>query len=252
MQPPNFRLDGEVVVVTGGGSGIGRAAAHGFASAGAKVVVIDVDGCRANAVADEIGDAAFALQADVSEEESIEAAIDKALQKHGAIDVLFNNAGINRRVPSIELTLADWNLVMAVNMTGMFLTGRAVARNMKNKPGGRIVNTASVLGLSGGWYPNIAYQTSKGAVVNMTRSWAVEWADYGIRVNAIAPGIVRTPFTDAITSNPEKVSQLEALTPLRRLSDVGDIVGPVLFLASPAASMITGHILPVDGGMLAQ
>ena len=113
MQPPNFRLDGEVVVVTGGGSGIGRAAAHGFASAGAKVVVIDVDGSRANAVADEIGDAAFALQADVSEEESIEAAIDKALQKHGAIDVLFNNAGINRRVPSIELTLADWNLVAA-------------------------------------------------------------------------------------------------------------------------------------------
>jgi NAD(P)-dependent dehydrogenase (short-subunit alcohol dehydrogenase family) len=247
---PNFLLEGEIAVVTGGGSGIGRAVALAFAAAGAQVVVLDARETAASQVAEEIGISAHALAADVTDEETIERSFADIALRHGHIDVLFNNAGINRRQPSLEMALDDWNAVIAVNMTGMFICARAAVRHMV--PGGRIVNTASMLGLSGGWYPNIAYQATKGAVVNMTRSWAVEWAPRRIRVNAVAPGPVRTPFIAALTDQPDLVAQLEQLTPLRRLAEVEDVTGPVLFLASSASAMVTGHILPVDGGMLAQ
>jgi NAD(P)-dependent dehydrogenase (short-subunit alcohol dehydrogenase family) len=247
---PNFLLEGEIAVVTGGGSGIGRAVALAFAAAGAQVVVLDARETAASQVAEEIGISAQALTADVTDEETIERSFADIALRHGHIDVLFNNAGINRRQPSLEMALDDWNAVIAVNMTGMFICARAAVRHMV--PGGRIVNTASMLGLSGGWYPNIAYQATKGAVVNMTRSWAVEWAPRRIRVNAVAPGPVRTPFIAALTDQPDLVAQLEQLTPLRRLAEVEDVTGPVLFLASSASAMVTGHILPVDGGMLAQ
>ena len=247
---PNFLLEGEIAVVTGGGSGIGRAVALAFAAAGAQVVVLDARETAASQVAEEIGISADALAADVTDEETIERSFADIALRHGHIDVLFNNAGINRRQPSLEMALDDWNAVIAVNMTGMFICARAAVRHMV--PGGRIVNTASMLGLSGGWYPNIAYQATKGAVVNMTRSWAVEWAPRRIRVNAVAPGPVRTPFIAALTDQPDLVAQLEQLTPLRRLAEVEDVTGPVLFLASSASAMVTGHILPVDGGMLAQ
>ncbi len=239
---PNFLLDGEIAVVTGGGSGIGRAVALAFAAAGAQVVVLDAREAAASQVAEEIGISGHAIAADVTDAEAIERSFADIALRYGHIDVLFNNAGINRRQPSLEMTLDDWNAVIAVNMTGMFICARAAVRN----------NTASMLGLSGGWYPNIAYQATKGAVVNMTRSWAVEWAPRQIRVNAVAPGPVRTPFIAALTDQPDLVAQLEQLTPLRRLAEVEDVTGPVLFLASPASAMVTGHILPVDGGMLAQ
>ncbi len=247
---PNFLLEGEIAVVTGGGSGIGRAVALAFAAAGAQVVVLDARETAASQVAEEIGISGHAIAADVTDAEAIERSFADIALRYGHIDVLFNNAGINRRQPSLEMALDDWNAVIAVNMTGMFICARAAVRHMV--PGGRIVNTASMLGLSGGWYPNIAYQATKGAVVNMTRSWAVEWAPRRIRVNAVAPGPVRTPFIAALTDQPDLVAQLEQLTPLRRLAEVEDVTGPVLFLASSASAMVTGHILPVDGGMLAQ
>jgi len=250
LNPPNFRLEGEIAVVTGGGSGIGRAVALAFAAAGAQVVVLDARAAAASEVAEEIGISGHALNVDVTDGDAIERSFADISRRYGHIDVLFNNAGINRRQPSLEMALADWNAVIAVNMTGMFICARAAVRHMI--PDGRIVNTASMLGLSGGWYPNIAYQATKGAVVNMTRSWAVEWAPRKIRVNAVAPGPVRTPFIAALTDQPDLVAQLEQLTPLRRLAEVEDVTGPVLFLASSASAMVTGHILPVDGGMLAQ
>jgi NAD(P)-dependent dehydrogenase (short-subunit alcohol dehydrogenase family) len=246
---PNFLLENQIAIVTGGGSGIGRAVALTFAAAGARVVVIDSDQAAASQVADEIGPAGQAIVADVRDAEVIERAFADVALRCGRIDVLFNNAGINRRQPSLEMDLDDWNAVIAVNMTGMFICARAAVRHMET--GGRIVNTASMLGMSGGWYPNIAYQATKGAVVNMTRSWAIEWAPQ-IRVNAVAPGLVRTPFIAGLTEQPGLVAKFEQLTPLGRLAEVDDIIGPVLFLASPASAMVTGHILTVDGGMLAQ
>jgi NAD(P)-dependent dehydrogenase (short-subunit alcohol dehydrogenase family) len=238
-----FRLDGEVAVVTGGASGLGRVVADAFAAVGARVAIFDL-------VA--VGDDAYAM--DVSDETQVRAAFDTVVARHGRVDVLFNNAGIAIRRPTTELTLEDWNKVVAINMTGVFLCAREAARHMlASGRGGRIVNTASIMGFSGGGlYPNISYQATKGAVVNMTRALAVEWARQGIRVNAIAPTWIRTPLTRGITENPELVQRIAQLTPMRRLGEPPDIVGAVLFLASRASALVTGHVLAVDGGFLAQ
>jgi len=144
--------------------------------------------------------------------------------------------------------------VVDINMTAVFLCARAAAKRMIARgTGGAIVNVASIMGLSGGGlYPNISYQTTKGAVVNMTRALAVEWAASNIRVNAVAPTWVRTPFIRPILDNPELLARIEAMTPMRRLAEPEEVAAAILFLASPAAAMVTGHTLPVDGGFLAQ
>jgi 2-deoxy-D-gluconate 3-dehydrogenase len=249
---PLFRLDGEVAVITGGASGIGRAAAGLFASAGAEVVVADRDGAAAAATAASIEGRAMA--ADVADAAAVDRLFAELAGEGRPPTILVNNAGIAIRKPAIELPLADWEAVVAVNMTGMFLCARAAARLMiAAGRGGAIVNTASIMGLSGGGlYPNISYQTTKGAVVNMTRALAVEWAPQKIRVNAVAPTYVRTPFIAPLLAQPDLVARIEAMTPLGRLAEPEEVAAAILFLASPAAAMITGHTLPVDGGFLAQ
>ncbi len=238
-----FRLDGDVAVVTGGASGIGRVVADAFGAAGARVATFDL-----------VAAGEDSYKVDVSDEAQVKAAFADVVARHGRIDVLFNNAGIAIRRPTTETTLADWNTVVAVNMTGVFLCAREAGRHMLAAGrGGRIVNTASIMGFSGGGlYPNISYQATKGAVVNMTRALAVEWAGRGIRVNAIAPTWVRTPLTRSITEEPELVRRIEQMTPMGRLAEPEEIVGAVLFLASRASAMVTGHTLAVDGGFLAQ
>ncbi|MDQ0392907.1 SDR family NAD(P)-dependent oxidoreductase [Labrys monachus] len=250
-----FGLDGLVAAVTGGGSGIGLAAAQALAAAGASVVILD----RAE-VADEILMAikgavpVTALVADVCDEAAVDAAFDKIAHRYGHVDILVNNAGLAIRDAAVNLSLEAWNKVVAVNMTGVFLCARSAARHMiASKRGGAIINTASIMALSGGGlYPNISYQTTKGALVNMTRALAVEWAPHAIRVNAIAPTYVRTPFIAPLLAQPELMRRIEDMTPLRRIAEPHEISPAIVFLAGPGASMITGHTLPIDGGFLAQ
>jgi len=249
-----FGLKGRVAVVTGGASGIGLATAELLSAAGAAIAVIDRDVEAAKQALAKIGGPGIALGADVAQEREIEQATADVIGALGRIDILVNSAGTAIRRPAVEVTVEDWDKVMAVNMTGTFLFSRAVARTMIEKgEGGTIVQIASIMGLSGGGlYPNISYQTSKGAVVNMTRALAVEWAPHQIRVNAVAPTYVKTPFIAGLMAQPDLVKRIEAMTPMARLAEPGEIASAVLFLASPAAAMVTGHTLFVDGGFLAQ
>ena len=246
-----FRVDGRVAVVTGGASGIGLAAGAALAEAGARVTLMDRDLPAAEAAAAGLDGRVEAMALDVADEAAVEAAFARLSSRFGQVDILVNNAGTAIRRPSLELSLAEWDQVVAVNMTGAFLCARAAARTMPE--GGSIVNTASIMGLSGGGlYPNISYQTTKGAIVNMTRALAVEWAPRGIRVNAVAPTWTRTPFIGPLEAQPELIERMQAMTPLGRLAEPEEVAAAILFLASPAASMVTGHVLAVDGGFLAQ
>jgi NAD(P)-dependent dehydrogenase (short-subunit alcohol dehydrogenase family) len=252
-----MRLDGSTAVVTGGARGIGRAAAAALAALGATVVIVDLDKRESDAAAADIlasGGRALALTGDVSDEGSVEEVFSEAVRRAGAVDILVNNAGLAIRRPALELALADWEKVIAVNMTGAFLCARAAARRMIARGrGGAVVNVASIMGLSGGGlYPNISYQASKGAMINMTRALAIEWAPHCLRVNAIAPTYVRTRLTAPLVENPEMLARIKAMTPLGRLAEPEEVAAAICFLAGPAAAMITGHTLPVDGGFLAQ
>jgi 2-deoxy-D-gluconate 3-dehydrogenase len=252
-----MRLDGLVAVVTGGAQGIGRATALSLAAAGARIVITDIDADASAQIVAEIeaaGGAAWARSADVAREDSVESLFAEIARREKRVDILINNAGVAIRRPAVELALADWEKVVAVNMTGVFLCARSAARRMiAGGDGGAIVNVASIMGLSGGGlYPNISYQTTKGAVVNMTRALAIEWAPHRIRVNAVAPTYVRTQLTAPLFENAAMVEKIEAMTPLKRLAEPEDVASAIVFLTSSAAAMITGHVLPVDGGFLAQ
>lgn len=255
MASDPFSLKGRVAAVTGGGSGIGLASAQALAHAGARLVLLDRNPVAAEVLA-TLGMAAehFAVTADVADEASLEAAFQAVADKAGKLDILVNSAGTAIRRPAVELSVADWETVVNVNMTGTFLASRIAARQMIAAGiKGSIVNVSSIMGFSGGGlYPNISYQTTKGAIVNMTRALAVEWAPNGIRVNAVAPTYVRTPFIAGLMADPELIARIEAMTPLRRLADPEEVANAILFLAGPGASMVTGHTLPVDGGFLAQ
>ena len=251
-----FRLDGKPCVVTGGASGIGRAIAFGLARAGGRVHLLDRNPEMLARTQAEMAAEGLDVQihaADVTDQAAISAAFEVVAARDGAIYGLVNNAGIAIRRPATDLEQADWDKVVGVNLTGVFLCARTAARQMVAAGAGAIVNMSSIMGLSGGGlYPNISYQTTKGAVVNLTRALAVEWAPHGVRVNAVAPTWVRTDFIRPLLDNPELVARMQAVTPLGRVAEPEEIVGAVLFLLSPAASMVTGHTLPVDGGFLAQ
>ena len=226
-----FDLKEKVAVVTGGAKGIGAATAKLFEKAGAKVHVLDIlSGC------------------DVTDE----AQVKSAFEKIGNIDILVNNAGRAARKPAIELSAQDWDAVIALNVTAVFQCSKNVFPHMKRRGGGSIVNLASIMGLSGGIYPNASYQASKGAVVNLTRALALEWAADNIRVNAVAPTFVRTDLTAPIFSDPEKLKTVMSHTPLGRLPEPEEIAAAILYLCSPAAKSVTGIILPVDSGYLAR
>jgi 2-deoxy-D-gluconate 3-dehydrogenase len=241
--------------VTGGGNGLGQAIGTALASVGAIVVLADADAAAARTAAEKIAlsdGRAEARMMDVTDENAVQHVFDAVVAAHGKLDILINHAGIAIRRPAIELELEDWHRVMDVNLTGVFICARQAARHMLAAGSGRIVNMASIMSFSGGGlYPNVSYQSSKGAILNLTRALAVEWAPH-IRVNAVAPTWTRTRLIEGFLQNPEIVQALEGMMPMARLAEPHDIVGAVLFLVSRAAAMVTGHTLPVDGGFLAQ
>jgi NAD(P)-dependent dehydrogenase (short-subunit alcohol dehydrogenase family) len=252
-------LAGKTAVVTGAASGIGLATAKLLSQLGAQTVLLDRDAERLKASVDacagQMGNA-LGFEVDLGDAAAIEKCFAQVITKCGGVDILVNSAAMNVAGPSVDYDLATWQQVMDVNLTGLFLACRLSARSMMDREvGGAIVNVASVGGLSvnitGRANANPSYRATKGGVVNLTRALAVEWASRNIRVNAVAPGYVRTPMISRLTSDPDKEAAAADKIPLGRFAEPEEIGWVIAFLAGEGASMVTGQILPVDGGLLA-
>jgi len=247
-----FDVAGRVCLVMGGTSGVGRAIAAGFARVGATVTVTGRDAARIARAVDELralGDGDHdGVVADVTDETAIRDAFDAVQDRHGHLDILVNAAGITTRVPSLEMGLEGWERILRTNLTGTFLCCREAGRLMAVPGrGGCIVNIASVSAFS--TFSDIAaYSCSKAAVVELTRSLANDWARHGIRVNAIAPGGIANDLNRTVIAGTPRGDQVLARTPQGRFGSVEEVVGAALYLASPAASFVTGHTVVVDGG----
>jgi 2-deoxy-D-gluconate 3-dehydrogenase len=255
MVLPSMRLDGKVAIVTGAGSGIGKAVAVAVAEAGADCVPTELPGKMVDLepVCDairETGHKALPLPLCLPDLSSIDVLIGKVIENIGRVDILVNNAGVNIPQDALELTEEDWDSVLDVNLKGLFFLSQRVAREMIKSGGGKIVNMASQNGVVG-YYRRAAYCSSKAGVVNLTRVLAIEWAEYKINVNAVGPTFILTPLTQSTFDDPDLREDLLKRIPLGRVGQPEDVVGAVVFLASPAADLITGHTLLVDGGWTA-
>ena len=243
-----FGLQGRVCIVTGAAQGIGEACVRRFAAEGSKVVIADVDDVRGQALADGLG--ALYQHCDVGDKAQVDALVAQTLQAYGRIDVLVNNAGIFRAADFLEVTEADFDAVLRVNLKGSFLVGQAVARAMVATGGGTIVNMSSVNGVL--TIPTIAsYNVSKGGINQLTRVMALALADKNIRVNAVAPGTIATELAaKAVLTSDEAKSKIMSRTPMKRLGQPSEIADVVAWLASDASSYVTGEIVTVDGGRM--
>ena len=247
--PIQFGLQGRVVIVTGAAQGIGEACARRFAREGARVVIADVADARGQALADELQ--AEYRHCDVGDKAQVDALVAQVLAAHGRIDVLVNNAGIFKAADFLDVTEADFDAVLRVNLKGAFLVGQAVARVMAQAGRGAIVNMSSVNSVLA--IPSIAsYNVSKGGINQLTRAMALALADHGVRVNAVGPGTIATELAaQAVLTSEAAKQKIMLRTPLKRLGEPGEVADVVAFLASDAASYITGEIVMVDGGRMA-
>ncbi len=250
------RLQDRSVVITGAGSGIGRATALLFGSEGARLVLADIntDAVAATAqLVEAAGGTAVAQRCDVSSEQDVQALIDRAIDAHGRLDVIFNNAGIEG--PSARLadhTLEQWQQVLSVNLTGVFLGMKYAIPVMARQESGSIINTASVAGLVG-WHGGAAYSATKAAVVNLTRTASLEYAKHNVRINCICPGVIQTAMVERITgSTDEALERLKRMQPMPRVGQAEDIARMALFLASDESGFVTGAAMVVDGGYIAR
>jgi len=249
-----LKLEGQVAIVTGAGQGIGRAVALALAREGCNVVVNDTNLSSAQQVAAEVealGRRSRAIQADVSSAKEVEEMVDTAIRDFKKIDILVNNAGVDRLIPVLEMTEAQWDSMIDVNLKGTFLCSRVVGRQMVKQNGGRIINIASIAG-SVAMPGQAAYGASKGGVLQLNRVLAVEWAKYNIYVNAVSPGATLTPMVEKILKeHPELNKNYMGRVPLKKFASPEDIADAVLFLASAGSRDITGQEITVDGGIRA-
>ncbi len=247
-----FSLENKVAIVTGGGRGLGRAMALALAKAGADVVVASRTRSQLEKVAEEIqetGVRSLPLVVDVSKRQDVQEMVSEVKEKLGRIDILVNAAGVNKRMPSLEVTSELWDQIVEINLKGTFLCCQAVAPYMIKQRSGSIINIASLLSAIG--IPSLApYAASKSGVVGLTRVLAAEWAPYGVRVNCIGPGYFRTEMTHSLFADKEWVGRLLRKIPLGRAGVPEDLAGTVVFLASQASGYVTGQALYVDGGFL--
>ena len=249
MSTISFGLQGRVAVVTGSAQGIGEACARRLAQEGCRLVITDVADAAGEKLAAELG--ARYVHCDVGDKTQVDALVAAAVAAHGGIDILVNNAGIFKAADFLDVTEADFDAVLRVNLKGAFLVGQAVARVMARAGKGSIVNMSSVNGTLA--IPTIAsYNVSKGGVNQLTRAMALALADHGIRVNAVAPGTIATELAaKAVLTSDDAKQRILGRTPMKRLGEPREIADAVAYLASDAASYVTGEILVVDGGRMA-
>ena len=254
MDTPDFRLDDRVAVVTGAGRGIGRGLALALAGAGAAVAAVGRDRVALDTLAHEIengGGRALSVLLDVRDTDAIGPAMEKVRGHFGSLDVLINNAGLGANHPAEEITQSDWDEMMDVNLRGLFFCCQAAGRIMLAQGRGRIVNMSSQAGVVG-IREHAVYSASKGAVNLLTKVLALEWSARGVTVNAVAPTFIYTPGTAERLDRPEYLESVLDRLPIGRVGTIDDVAAAVIYLSSDAGSLVTGHILLVDGGWTAQ
>lgn len=253
MSYPGLDLNGKTAVVIGGSTGIGRAIALGLAQAGADVIASARRAQEVEAATSEIerlGRRSLPLTCDVTSESSLQQLLQQAVGALGKVDILVNSAGVTRRSPTLQVSAEDWNGILATNLKGAFLACQVFGRHMVERRYGRIINIASVASFVG--LMEVApYAASKAGLVGLTKSLAVEWAPAGVCVNAIAPGVFRTTMNQKLLDGTARGQEFLLRTPMKRFGQVEELVGAAIFLASDAASFVTGVTIAVDGGFLA-